>query len=95
VNRVVEKGDAAAENPAENLRHHQSERCGHGPTEHRGAQRGVRVTGVSVAGGMRMIGVTVIVGMSGHPPYSTRTMAAAQPFPVLIRQYDTSPPRID
>jgi hypothetical protein len=42
-----------------------------------------------------MTGVTVIVGMSGHPPYSTRTMAAAQPFPELIGQYDTSPPRID
>jgi len=42
-----------------------------------------------------MTGVTVIVGMSGHPPYSTRAMAAVQPFPVLIRHYDTSTPRID
>jgi hypothetical protein len=50
---------------------------------------------VSVAEGMRMTGVTVIVGMSGHPLYSTRTMAAVQPFPLLVRQYDTSPPRID
>jgi hypothetical protein len=59
----------------------------------------VRVAGVTasvrVAGGMRMTGVTAIVGMSGHRTYSTRRMAAAQPFRVLIRQYDTSPPRID
>src|SRR5260370_23745941 len=91
VNRVVQKGDAAAENAAKNLRYNQTERGGHGPAKHRGAQRGVRVSGVRVAGGMRMTGVTVIVRMSGHPPYSTRSMAAVQPFRVLIRQYDTSP----
>jgi hypothetical protein len=91
VNRVVQKGDAAAENAAKNLRYNQTERGGHGPAKHRGAQRGVRVSGVRVAGGMRMTGVTVIVRMSGHPLYSTRAMAAVQPFRVLIRQYDTSP----
>jgi hypothetical protein len=99
VNRIVEKSDAAAENAAKNLRYNQAERGGHGPAEHRGAKCGVRVAGVtssmSVAGGLRMTGVTVIVGMSGHRTYSTRRMAAVQPFRVLIRQYDTSPPRID
>jgi len=39
--------------------------------------------------------VVMIMGMSGHSPYSTRSMATVQPFPVLIRQYDTSPQRID
>jgi len=53
---------------------------------------GVTVASMSVAGGMRMTGVTLIVRMGGHPPYSTRTMAAVQPFPVLIGQYDTSSP---
>jgi hypothetical protein len=42
-----------------------------------------------------MTGVSVIVQMGGHRPYSTRTMAAVQPFPALIGQYDTSSPRID
>jgi hypothetical protein len=90
VNRIVEKGDAAAENATKNLRYNQTEGGSHGPAKHGGAQRGV-----SVAGGMRMTGVTVVVRMSGHPLYSTRTMAAVQPFPLLVRQYDTSPPRID
>src|SRR5205814_7628155 len=79
VNRVVQKGDAAAENAAKNLRDHQTEGGDHGPGKH----RGVRVAGVSVAGGMRMTGVTVVVGMSGHPSYSTRTMTAVQSFPAL------------
>src|ERR1700730_1068790 len=95
MNRVVEKGDAAAENAAKDLGYNQTERGGHGPTKHRGAQRGVSVAGVTVAEGMRMNSVTVVVGMSGHPLYSTRTMAAVQPFPLLVRQYDTSPPRIE
>ncbi|PYU85849.1 MAG: hypothetical protein DMG51_07810, partial [Acidobacteria bacterium] len=93
VNRVVQKGDAAAENAAKNLRDHQTEGGGHGPAKHRGAQRGVGVAGVSVAGGMGMTGV--VVGMSSHPSYSTRTMTAVQSFPALIGQYDTSAPRID
>jgi hypothetical protein len=47
--------------------------------------------------GMRMTGVIVvmIMGVGGHPPYSTRWMAATQPFPLLITHYDTLPPRID
>src|SRR2546421_387029 len=94
-NRVVEKGDAAAENAAKDLRHNQTESGSHGPAKHGGAQRGVSVAGVSVAGGTRMTRVTVVVGMSGHPLYSTGTRAAGQPFPLLVRQYDTSPPRID
>jgi hypothetical protein len=44
---------------------------------------------------VNVAGVTVVVGMSGHAFYSTRTMAAVQPFPLLVRQYDTSPLRID
>jgi hypothetical protein len=51
------------------------------------------VAGVTVASvSVRMTGVTLIVRMGGHPSYSTRTMTAVQPFPVLIGQYDTSSP---
>jgi len=62
VNRVVQKGDAAAENAAKSLRDHQAQRGGHGPAKHGGAQRGMSVAGVTVtsvriAGGMRMTGV--------------------------------------
>jgi hypothetical protein len=39
--------------------------------------------------------MVMIVGMGGHPPYSTRRLAAVQPFPALIGQYDTSLLRID
>jgi hypothetical protein len=46
--------------------------------------------------GMTVVMVVImIMGVVGHPPYSTRSMAAAQPFPVLITHYDTLPPRID
>jgi len=90
VNRVVQKGDAAAENAAKNLRNHQAERGGHGPAEHGGAQRGVSVAGVTVtgmrkAGGMRMTGVTRILRMGGHRPYSTRARwRRRSPFPRLL-----------
>ena len=40
--------------------------------------------GVTVAGGMRMTRVAMVVGMSGHPPYSTRTTAAVQPGRCLL-----------
>ena len=55
------------------------------------------VASVAMIMRVRMTGVIVvmIMGMSGHPTYSTRSMATVQPFPVLIRQYDTSPQRID
>ena len=59
------------------------------------------MAGVTVVVGMRMTGVIVVMvvvmirGMVGHQPYSTRSMAATQPYPVLIRHYDTLPPRID
>ena len=43
------------------------------------------VTSVTVAMGMRMTGVTVVIilimGMGSHLAYSTRSMAAMQPFP--------------
>jgi len=50
---------------------------------------------VAAVVGIRMTGVIVLMGMGGHPPYSTRSMAEAQPFPVLITHYDTLLPRID
>jgi hypothetical protein len=53
------------------------------------------VAGMIVAVRMRMTGLTVIVRMGGHRPYSTRPMGPAQPFGVLIGQYDTLVPRID
>ena len=58
---------------------------------------GMTMASVAVVVKMRMTGMTVvmIMGMGGHPPYSTRSMAAAQPFPALITHYDTLPPRID
>ena len=34
--------------------------------------------------GVTVAWVTVVVGMSGHPLYSTRTRAAVQPFPCLL-----------
>src|SRR5260370_12743190 len=85
-NGVVQKGDAGAEDAAEDFRHNQTKSGGHGPAKNRGAKRWVSVAGMAVARGMRMTGVTMVVGMSGHPPYSTRTMAAVQPFPLLIMQ---------
>jgi len=44
-----------------------------------------------------MTGMTVVMfmGIGGHRFYSTRRIRATQPFRVLIRQYDTSFPRID
>ncbi len=55
------------------------------------------VAGVTVVKGMRMTGVTVFMrmGMSGHPHHSTRSMKGLQPFPALIRQYDTQSLVID
>jgi hypothetical protein len=58
------------------------------------------MTGVTVASmvmGVQMTGMTVVMfmGMSAHRFYSTRRIQATQPFRVLIRQYDTSLPRID
>jgi hypothetical protein len=55
---------------------------------------GVTVASVGVTGRIRMTDVAMVVGMSGHRPYSTRTMVALH-RPLLIRQYDTSTPRID
>ena len=47
--------------------------------------------------GKQMTGanVTVIVGMGGHADYSTRSMHASQPAPLLIGQFDTPLPRMD
>lgn len=47
--------------------------------------------------GMAMVTVTgfIRMGMGVHPHHSTRLGGAAQPFPVLITQYDTLPLRID
>ncbi|OLD14419.1 MAG: hypothetical protein AUI85_13745 [Acidobacteriales bacterium 13_1_40CM_3_55_5] len=56
---------------------------------------GVTLASVGVTGGMRVTGMAMVVGMSGHPAYSTRTVAPAQPRTLLIRQYDTSATRID
>ncbi len=53
------------------------------------------MAGVAAVVGMRMTGVIVHMGMGGHPPYSTRSTAVAQPFPLLITHYDTLLPRID
>jgi len=55
------------------------------------------VAGVTVVKGMRMTGVTVFMrmGMSSHPHHSTRSMKGLQPFPALIRQYDTQSLVID
>ncbi len=46
---------------------------------------------------MRMTGVDVIVvvGMGGHADYSTRSMHASQPAPLLSGQFDTPLPRMD
>lgn len=58
---------------------------------------GVAMARMAVLVGMRMTGMTVvmIMRMGGHRHYSTRSTAAAQPFRVLIRHYDTLTPRID
>jgi hypothetical protein len=60
------------------------------------------MAGVTVVVGMRMACMTMVImtvvmimGMGGHPPYSTRVDGAAQPFHMLITQYDTLIPRID
>ena len=56
---------------------------------------------VTVVVGMGMTGMTVVVimfmvvRMFTHRDHSTRSTAAAQPFPVLIRHYDTLGARID
>ncbi len=97
---VVQKRDASAKDAAENFSYDQTERGGHGPAKHRRAQRGVNMTGVTVASmvmGVQVTGMTVLMFMDigGHRFYSTRRIRAKQPFRVLIRQYDTSLPRID
>jgi hypothetical protein len=45
----------------------------------------VTVAGVAAVEGMRMTGMIVFMGMGGHPPYSTRSMAEAQLFQCLLR----------
>jgi len=42
-----------------------------------------------------MTGVIVLMGMGGHPPYSTRLDGGGAAFASLITHYDTLPPRID
>jgi len=55
-----------------------------------------RVTVVVVVGmGMTDMTVVMILGLCSHQLYSTRSMAAMQPYPVLITHYDTLTPRID
>jgi hypothetical protein len=44
VDGVVEQGDGVSEQAADDLRSDQTQRGGHGPTEDRRAQGGVRVT---------------------------------------------------
>jgi hypothetical protein len=55
------------------------------------------VTGMTVVVRMQMTGVAVFLrmGMSGHPHHSTRSTKGLQPFPELIRQYDTQSLVID
>jgi len=50
---------------------------------------------VAVVVGMQMTGVIVLMGMGGHPPYSTRLDGGGAAFASLITHYDTLPPRID
>jgi hypothetical protein len=57
----------------------------------------MRVAGVTVVKRMRVTRMTVVMrmGMSGHPHHSTRSTKGLQPFPELIRQYDTQSLVID
>ena len=102
MNRIIQQGDAAAEDAAKNFRYNQAKSGRHGPAKYRRAQSGMAMAGMTVvsmtlAVGVRMSGVTVVVrmGMSGHRHHSTRSMKDAQPFPALIRQYDTQSLVID
>src|SRR5260370_10499122 len=54
VNRVVEKGDAAAENASKDLGYNQTERSGHGPPKQRGPQRRTRMATRNVSTDMRL-----------------------------------------
>src|SRR5260370_32421290 len=83
-NGVVQKGDAGAEDAAEDFRHNQTKSGGHGPAKNRGAKRWVSVAGMAVARGLRMTDVIMVVGMRGHPPYYTRTITTVQHFPLYI-----------
>src|SRR5580693_6421887 len=95
VNRVVQERDAMAENAAKNFRHHQTQRGGHGPSEHGGTKRRVNMPAVTAFVGVRMPGVAVVVamimigamGMYAHVSHSTRSTGSTQPSGALSGQF--------
>src|SRR5882672_7945911 len=95
VNRVIQKGDAAAQDSAENFRDDKAESHNHGPAKDGGAECGVSVAGVDMIVAMRMTGVIVAVRMRAHAHHSTHSMDTLQPSSALIRQFDTPLPGMD
>src|SRR6266404_6911752 len=89
VNGVIQEGDAAAQDSAENFSDDKAESGGHGPAQHGRAECRVSVIMIVV---MRMTWVIVAVRMLAHPHHSTHSMDAPQPSFELIRQFDTPLP---
>jgi hypothetical protein len=77
VNGVVQQGHAAAQDATENFRDDEAESRNHGPTQHGGAERRMRMSSVTVA--VRRTRVIVAVRMRAHSHHSTHSIQALQP----------------
>jgi hypothetical protein len=92
VDSVVQEGNAAAQDAAEDLCDYQTESGGHSPAKNGRSERRVGMACVVMTVVMRMARVIMAVRMRAHPHHSTHSTDTLQPSSALIRQFDTPPP---